>query len=241
MDLAYRLRWLARLLIELLQRLRNGNKDRLTLYILLSLWMQFYGKLSIKSLIESIALSKVQHLNLHLWQPLSKFTFYKNTSYCLLYISKTQSNMVTIKRRPYVALFPIGCDTLCDTAKLIPPLPLGPGQTYNGVYVIKWYVDGTYHSTGPVLNLSALTLGQHQINIVVNFIGDTCAATSGKYDLFIKHCGDCDCKESHWGETQLTEGEKPPAAKNNVKAAGTFCINLRALVFGYSTAWGISF
>lgn len=129
-----------------------------------------------------------------------------------------QSNMVTIKRRPYVALFPIGCDTLCDTAKLIPPLPLGPGQTYNGVYVIKWYVDGTYHSTGPVLNLLALTLGQHQINIVVNFIGDTCAATSGKYDLFIKHCGDCDCKESHWGETQLTEGEKPPAAKNNVKA-----------------------
>jgi hypothetical protein len=132
-----------------------------------------------------------------------------------------QSNTVTIKKRPYVALFPIGCDTLCDTAKLIPPLPLGPGQTYNGVYVIKWYVDGSYHSTGPVLNLNLLSLGQHQIYITVNFIGDTCAATSGKYDLFIKHCGECDCKESHWGEIQLTQGEKvkaPAAAKNNVKA-----------------------
>ncbi len=128
-----------------------------------------------------------------------------------------QSNMVTIKPRPYVALFPIGCDTLCDTAKLIPPLPLGPGQTYNGVYVINWYVDGNYHSTGPILNLNVLSLGQHQIYIVVNFIGDTCAAISGKYDLFIKHCGDCDCKESHWGETELTEGDKPPV-KNNAKA-----------------------
>lgn len=124
-----------------------------------------------------------------------------------------QSNMVTIKPRPYVALFPIGCDTLCDTVKLIPPLPLATGQTYNGVYVIKWYVDGSYHSTGPVLNLNLLSLGQHQIYIIVNFIGDTCAAVSGKYDLFIKHCGDCDCKESHWGEISLDE-ENDPSIKS---------------------------
>lgn len=130
-----------------------------------------------------------------------------------------QSNWVTIKPRPYVALFPIGCDTLCDTVKLIPPLPLAPGQTYGSVYVIKWYVDGNYNSTGPVLNLNLLSLGQHQINIVVNFIGDSCAAVSGKYDLFIKHCGDCDCKESHWGETQIAEGDIA-AAKNNKAIIG---------------------
>jgi hypothetical protein len=127
-----------------------------------------------------------------------------------------QSNMATIKKRPYTALFPIGCDTLCDTAKIIPPLPLTTGQNYNGVYVIKWYVDGVYNSTGPVLNLNALTLGLHQINIVVNFIGDTCAATSGIYSVLIKHCGDCDCKESHWGQIQLSEGEK---ALNNNKTS----------------------
>ncbi len=129
------------------------------------------------------------------------------------------SNMVTIKKRPYVDLFPIGCDTLCDTVKLIPPLPLGPGQTYNSLYNIQWFVDGVYHSIAPVLNLAALSLGQHQIYIVVNFIGDTCASKSGKYDLFIKHCGDCDCKESHWGGITLTKGDKSPVVNDKDKVA----------------------
>jgi hypothetical protein len=121
----------------------------------------------------------------------------------------------TINKKPYLALFPIGCDTLCDTAKLIPPLPLGPGQTYPSQYIIQWYVDGNLYFTGCPLLLTGLSLGQHQIYIVVTDITTGCTDTSGKYDLFIKHCGDCDCKESHWGETQLTEGDKP-AAKNNI-------------------------
>lgn len=127
------------------------------------------------------------------------------------------SNFVTIKKRPYVALFPLGCDTLCDTAKIIPPLPLGPGQTYGSLYNIQWFVDGVYNSTGPVLNINSLSLGNHTIEILVNFLTDSCAARSGKYDLFIKHCGDCDCKGSHWGEVNITEGQSPPA-KNNAKA-----------------------
>jgi len=91
------------------------------------------------------------------------------------------------------------------------------------VYVIQWFVDGVYHSTGPGLNLALLSLGQHQIYIVVNFIGDTCASKSGKYDLFIKHCGDCDCKESHWGETILTPGDNPPK-DNDAKASNVVVI-----------------
>ena len=127
------------------------------------------------------------------------------------------STAVKIKKRPYVDLFPIGCDTLCDTAKLIPPLPLAPGQNYGGVYIIKWYVDGNLYFTGSPLVLAGLTLGQHQIYIVVTDIATGCTSTSGKYDLFIKHCGDCDCKESHWGETQIEEGDHPKE-KNNAKA-----------------------
>jgi PKD repeat protein len=127
------------------------------------------------------------------------------------------SSAVKIKKRPYVDLFPIGCDTLCDTAKLIPPLPLAPGQNYGGVYIIKWYVDGNLYFTGSPLVLAGLSLGQHQIYIVVTDIATGCTSTSGKYDLFIKHCGDCDCKESHWGETQIEEGEHPKE-KNNIKA-----------------------
>lgn len=111
----------------------------------------------------------------------------------------------TIQKRPYVDLFPLGCDTLCDTVKLIPPLPLAPGQNYNGVYIIKWYVDGVYHSTGPVLNLGVLTPGAHSINIVVTSIATGCSSTSGKYDIFIKHCGDCDCNKSHFNEIILTQ------------------------------------
>jgi hypothetical protein len=121
----------------------------------------------------------------------------------------TYSSSVKIKKRPYVDLFPIGCDTLCDTAKLIPPLPLAPGQNYGGVYIIKWYVDGNLYFTGSPLVLAGLSLGQHQIYIVVTDIATGCTSTSGKYDLFIKHCGDCDCKESHWGETQIEEGDHP--------------------------------
>ena len=115
----------------------------------------------------------------------------------------------TIHKRPYTDLFPLGCDTLCDTAKLIPPLPLAPGQNYNGVYIIKWYVDGNLYFTGPVLSLTGLSLGQHQIYIVVTNIATGCSSTSGKYDLFIKHCGDCDCKESHWGAITINKGEQP--------------------------------
>lgn len=112
----------------------------------------------------------------------------------------------TIYKRPYVDLFPIGCDTLCDTAKIIPPLPLYPGQTYPGVYTIKWYVDGNLYFTGSPLVLTGLSLGWHQIYIVVTDNVTGCTSTSGKYDVYIKHCGDCDCKESHWGDIILTDG-----------------------------------
>ena len=119
----------------------------------------------------------------------------------------------TINSKPNVSLFPLGCDTLCDTVKLIPPLPLGPGQTYPSQYTIKWYVDGSYNSTGPVLILGLLTPipGQHQIYIVVTDNLTGCTSTSGKFDVYIKHCGECDCKGSKWGEISLTKGDIPNA------------------------------
>lgn len=108
------------------------------------------------------------------------------------------SNSVLIKKRPNVSLFPIGCDTLCDTLKLIPPLPLNSGQNYAGVYTIQWYVDGVLNLTGPVLSLSTLSLGLHTIEITVSYLGDSCKAKSGKYNLFIKNCKACSCAESKW-------------------------------------------
>lgn len=134
--------------------------------------------------------------------------------------STTQYGVALVKPKPNVSLFPLsGCDTLCSKDTLVPPLPLLAGQTYGTTYVIKWYDGVTLIHTGPFLPLNILIPipGQHNIHIVVTFIGNTCASTSGDYKVYVKNCAVCDCKESHWGEINLTEGQKA-AAKNNVKA-----------------------
>jgi PKD repeat protein len=104
------------------------------------------------------------------------------------------ASSITIKRQPYLDLFPIGCDTLCDTARIIPPLPLGISQTtYTGVYLIQWYETGASvpFFTGSPLLASSLTLGQHHIYIIVTDLATGCKDTSGVYDLFIRNCSDC--------------------------------------------------
>ncbi len=126
-----------------------------------------------------------------------------------------KSNTVYINKRPYVALFPIGCDTLCDTAKIIPPLPLFNGQNYSAVYNIQWFVDGNPVGNFPILNANTLSPGNHSIYIVVNYLTDTCKATSGVYNVFIKKCG-CNCDASHWGDITMQLGN---GNQNNTKTA----------------------
>ena len=128
--------------------------------------------------------------------------------------SGSSTTPVTIRQRPYVDLFPLGCDTICDTllstVNLIPPLPLKPWQTgYNGVYTIQWYVNGNNQYTGPQLSLTGLDTGQYHINAIVNFNGDTCYSTSGYYDLYVRHCtksDSCSCANSHWGKATTAFG-----------------------------------
>ncbi|MBK8494369.1 MAG: PKD domain-containing protein [Chitinophagaceae bacterium] len=132
-----------------------------------------------------------------------------------------------IQPRPSTILFPVGCDTICDYDSIVPPLALG-GPIIAGNYTVQWFLNGNYGSpiyTGPVLNLLGnmppLVYGMNNISIVVTYNG--CTDTSNAYNLFIKKCGDCDCTESHWGETTVTEGEKPPAlnkTKANVPQGG---------------------
>ncbi len=120
-----------------------------------------------------------------------------------------RSGSCTINERPNVSLFPLGCDTMCSKDTLIVPLPLGPSQTYPSQYTIQWYVDGSLYYTGPFLILSGLSLGQHQVYIVVTN-SSLCSSTSAKFNLFIKNCADCDCKGSKWGDIILTQGNNPP-------------------------------
>ncbi len=128
------------------------------------------------------------------------------------------SNFVFINQGPELSLFPSCCDTICDTAKLIivPPLPLITGQNACVVYNIVWLDNNVPISPQPspcnALNTATLIplLGLHTISIAVTING--CTDTSKVYNLFIKHCGGCDCKESHWGGITLTPGD--PAAPN---------------------------
>lgn len=93
----------------------------------------------------------------------------------------------TIKSRPDVSLFPVGCDTLCLTDTLRFPLP----QPASAAYSITWYDDDgtaiTNVGNGFVLPLLNLQPGIHHLHATVTFAGG-CADTSGTFDLYIKDC-----------------------------------------------------
>jgi PKD domain/PKD-like domain len=147
-----------------------------------------------------------------------------------------QYAVALVKPKPNVSLFPLsGCDTLCNSDTLVPPLPLITGQTYAGVYNIQWYDGVTLIYTGPYLVLNTLTPnpGQHNIHIVVNFIGSTCISTSGNYNVYIKNCDSCNCEQSSWGEISWTFGnnnntKKPTTKKSNVPGSNGTIINCGA-------------
>jgi PKD repeat protein len=116
---------------------------------------------------------------------------------------------VTIKPLPYVALFPQGCDTIClgDTNHLYFPLPTNISN--NPTYVITWSPGGVAGTTSP-FTLGSLGLGSHTITATVTMNG--CTATTAAYNVFIKNCDTCNCKESYWKDgpwwTNLVTGEK---------------------------------
>jgi hypothetical protein len=119
------------------------------------------------------------------------------------------SNQVQINKVPDVRLFPACCDTICDTLcssiVLDPLLPANslPPSGYS-IYNVVWqdlYNGNTVSYPGPNFPLSSIAnqYGHHSINIVVNFTNDTsCISTSGTYDLYIKPCNTCNCKNSHF-------------------------------------------
>ena len=101
---------------------------------------------------------------------------------------------------PSTILFPVGCDTLCNTASITPPLALGGNWPSNAQgYMVQWYLNEDYANppfyTGTQLNLSAsippLVYGWNNISIIVTYNG--CSDTSDVYELFLKKC--CVCKK----------------------------------------------
>lgn len=101
----------------------------------------------------------------------------------------SSSNFVTINPKPNLELYPRGCDTMCDTAHLYIPLantlgfPPNPSQYPS----IVWLVDGVITIPGSYLYMSSISLGSHNIQVIVtNNFG--CKDTSGIYTVFVKKC-----------------------------------------------------
>ena len=90
---------------------------------------------------------------------------------------------------PDLNLFPIGCDTLCDTSHLFIPLPSLNGNLAG--YTINWYDNAppyiTVLATGPSFPLNLLGVGNHNISVIVT-APNGCKDTSNIYSVYIKHC-----------------------------------------------------
>jgi PKD repeat protein len=128
----------------------------------------------------------------------------------------TNSANAIIKPLPYVALFPQGCDTLCLGDSLYFPIPLDNSGNPN--YTITWYKGVTVIGTGFQISTTGLGLGSHTIHATVVMNG--CTVTTAQLFLVLINCTPCDCKESHWGEIQLNEGDHPGAKNNNNNPQG---------------------
>ncbi|MCC6289068.1 MAG: T9SS type A sorting domain-containing protein [Chitinophagaceae bacterium] len=101
---------------------------------------------------------------------------------------KGQASQV-IMRSPFVNLFPVGCNNLCDTSKVFMPLASLNGNLAG--YTIAWYDNAPPYSTlvgtGVSLSLNTLTLGNHNLSVIVTS-PNGCKDTSNVYSINIRNC-----------------------------------------------------
>jgi hypothetical protein len=94
-----------------------------------------------------------------------------------------------INQSPELNLFPIGCDSLCDTSHVFLPL----GSIFGNLvgYTITWYDNappyGTPVGTGISFNLNLLSPGNHNLSVIV-IAPNGCADTSNVYSLYTYNC-----------------------------------------------------
>ncbi len=135
----------------------------------------------------------------------------------------TSSQTITINPRPSTKLFPHFCDSIKCTCRnpdgtftVYAPKPLV--GIFANAYNIAWYYNGNLvgaNANNPLFN-PALT-GSYYVILTNPVTG--CKDTSSTYSIVVPPCDTCDCKESHWGEIQLTEGGiQNKAGKSNVKS-----------------------
>lgn len=134
----------------------------------------------------------------------------------------SSSKNIKINKRPPTELFPHFCDSIPCTCRdstggftIYAPLP--PIGAFASNYTIQWYFNNSPVG-GNTPTYSPAVSGTY--NIVVTDLLTGCKDTSKTYTIIVPPCDTCDCKESHWGDIVLTEGENIPGknAKANPKA-----------------------
>lgn len=101
----------------------------------------------------------------------------------------TNASSVTINASPELHLFPIGCDTLCDTAHVFLPLASVNGNLPG--YTVNWYDNAPPYllpvGTGLSFNLNTLLPGNHNLSVIVT-APNGCMDTSNVYSLYTINC-----------------------------------------------------
>jgi PKD repeat protein len=90
---------------------------------------------------------------------------------------------------PDFSLYPVGCDTLCDSAWI--PGPIGP---YLGYYTYQWQLNGVNIPPANGTNQQLMATQSGVYTLILTGPGPAfCKDTSGQYSMTIKDCGDT-CK-----------------------------------------------
>jgi PKD repeat protein len=96
---------------------------------------------------------------------------------------------------PDFSLYPIGCNTLCDTVKI--PGPIGP---YIGYYTYQWLFNGVPIPPANGINDTLTPVGSGLYSLILTGPGPSfCRDTSNTYSLSLKNCDSVHCHGSICG------------------------------------------
>lgn len=136
----------------------------------------------------------------------------------------------TIQPSPNLSLFPVGCDSLCDTSTVFIPLPSNNGNLAG--YTITWYNNAPPFTnvvgSGPSINVAGLPLGNNSLSVIVTS-ANGCVDTTNNYNILVTPCGevDCTCEGSTWDSlywAPIIDNGKMHATESNGDASSAIII-----------------
>ncbi|GBL36176.1 hypothetical protein EMGBS15_17710 [Filimonas sp.] len=157
----------------------------------------------------------------------------------------TNSATQMINESPDLTLFPAGCDTLCNNESIFLPLASFNGNVAG--YTITWYDNAPPYTnivgTGVSLNLNSLSLGNHNLSVIV--VGPNgCIDTSNVYYIYIVSSTSSNitasaCGSYTWsvnGVTYTTSGTYTSSTINNAGCPQYDTLNLTITTSSVNTS-----